>query len=52
VPGKRRRAKKPLTPVGRNPYVVATRRLGHKVRPSVKRYSRKGRQPPDEREEP
>jgi hypothetical protein len=32
-----------LTPSGRNPYAVATRRLGHHVKPSVKAYKRKGR---------
>ena len=32
-----------LKPSGRNPYVVATRRLGHRVKASVKRYTRKGR---------
>ena len=37
-PGKRR-----LKPSGRNPYVVAARRLGHRVKPSAKRYRRKGR---------
>lgn len=38
-----RTRKRRLKPSGRNPYVVATRRLGHRVKPSVKRYTRKGR---------
>lgn len=47
-----RRAKRPLKPVGRNPYVAATRGLGHRVKPSAKAYSRKGRTPHGESEEP
>lgn len=38
-----RARKRRLKPSGRNPYVVATRRLGHRVKASVKRYTRKGR---------
>jgi len=38
-----RARKRRLKPSGRNPYVVATRRLGHRVKPSVRRYTRKGR---------
>ncbi len=38
-----RARKRRLKPSGRNPYVVATRRLGQRVKPSLKRYTRKGR---------
>ena len=38
-----RARKRRLKPSGRNPYVVATRRLGYRVKPSVRRYTRKGR---------
>ena len=38
-----RARKRRLKPSGRNPYVVATRRLGHRVKASAKRYTRKGR---------
>jgi hypothetical protein len=37
---KRRRK---LVPSERNPYVIATRRLGHHVKPSIKAYRRKPR---------
>ena len=40
---RKRRLKLKLKPSGRNPYVVATRRLGHRVKASVKRYTRTGR---------
>ncbi len=38
-----RARKRGLKPSSRNPYVVATRRLGQHVKPSLKRYKRKGR---------
>jgi hypothetical protein len=52
-PGKRRRGKlKPLgrKPSPRNPYVVAAKRLGHRVKPSSKAYRRKGRKAPEAEE--
>ncbi len=38
-----RARKRRLKPANRNPYAVATRRLGQRVKPSAKRYRRKGR---------
>ncbi len=37
-------------PAPRNPIVLAAKRLGHRVKPSLKAYSRKAKRPPPEDE--
>jgi hypothetical protein len=37
-------------PAPRNPIVIAAKRLDHRVTPSIKAYSRKGKRPPPEDE--
>lgn len=56
--GSGKRARRRLKPAGRkpvgkgpaprNPYVVAAKRLGHRVKPSIKAYSRKNAKPPED----
>lgn len=44
----KRKPRAPLRPSGRNPYAVATKRLGHGIKPSAKAYRRRPRTPRDE----